>query len=60
MLMWFDGSGFHPNCFSLLTVCCGSQAAGRKPKARPRARQDVPMTQAVSEAAVVLMSLAGF
>ncbi len=58
--MWSEGSGLQPDCLSLLTVWCGSQAAGRKPKACRGASQDVPMTQAVSEAADVLMSMAGF
>ena len=58
--MWFEGRGPQFGCLSLLTVWRGSQAAGRKPKARRGARQDVPMTQAVSEAADVLTSMAGF
>ncbi len=58
--MWSEGSGLQPDCLSLLKVWCVSQAAGRKPKARPGARKDVHMTQAVTEAADVLMSMAGF
>lgn len=57
--MWSEGSGLQPDYLSLLTVWRCSQAAGRKPKARRGAKQDVPMTQAVSEAADVLMSMAG-